>query len=71
MRFNVRVFPKSKQNKVETTPDGYRIRVTVAPEGGKANEAVIKLLAKHLGVAKSRLQVVQGATSRDKVIEFT
>jgi hypothetical protein len=71
MKLSVRVFPKSKTNKVETTPGGYRIRVTVAPEGGKANEAVIALLADHLGLAKSRLWVVRGVTSRDKLIELT
>ncbi|MBN2585095.1 DUF167 domain-containing protein [Patescibacteria group bacterium] len=71
MKIKARVIPKAKQNKVEATPEGYRIRVTVAPEDGKANEAVIKLLAKHLGVAKSKLRVVKGATSRDKLIELT
>lgn len=70
MKIKVKVIPKAKQNKVEATPGGYRIRVTAAPTDGKANQAVIKLLAAHLGVAKSRLQIVKGATSRDKLIEL-
>ena len=71
MKIKVRVFSKSKKNSVEKTADGFRVRVTVAPTDGKANEAVIKLLAKHFGVAKSKLQIIKGATSRDKVIELT
>jgi uncharacterized protein YggU (UPF0235/DUF167 family) len=45
--------------------------VTTVPEGGKANAAVLKLLAKALGVPKSRLAIVQGETGRDKVIEIS
>ncbi|MFA5270321.1 MAG: DUF167 domain-containing protein [Patescibacteria group bacterium] len=71
MKINVRVIPKAKQNRVEKTAEGFRVRVTAAPTDGKANEAVIKLLADHLGVAKSKLRVVRGVTSRDKVIELT
>ena len=48
----------------------YRVAVTVVPEGGKANEAVIKLLPKHLGVAKSKFTLVSGARNRDKVFEW-
>mgnify|MGYP000427444852 CR=1 FL=1 len=47
-----------------------KVAVTAAPEGGKANAAVIKLLAKALGVPKSRLTLIQGATSRDKVFRI-
>ncbi|MCB1368598.1 MAG: DUF167 domain-containing protein [Rhodobacteraceae bacterium] len=68
--FSVRVTPKAARNLVEVDSDGIadlRVRVTVVPEGGKANAAVTGLLAKALGVAKSRLVLVHGATSRDKV----
>lgn len=40
------------------------------PEGGKVNDALIKLLAKYLGVSKSSLVIVRGVTSRHKVIEL-
>jgi len=71
MKIKVKVIPRAKQNRLEKTAEGFRVRVTAAPIDGKANEAVIKLLADHLGVAKSKLRVVKGATSRDKVIELT
>ncbi|KRW97404.1 DUF167 domain-containing protein [Paracoccus sp. PXZ] len=66
----VRVTPRASRNAV--IPDGELIRVTVTtvPEDGKANAAVAKLLAKALGVAKSRLVLVRGATSRDKLFRI-
>lgn len=45
------------------------VRVTVAPEGGKANAAVCAVVASALGVPKSAVTVVRGATSRHKAIE--
>jgi uncharacterized protein YggU (UPF0235/DUF167 family) len=46
-----------------------RLRVAAAPERGKANEAVLRLLTAALGVERRRLRLVRGATSRDKVVE--
>ena len=63
----VRVTPKASRNRVVLEQGPVRVYVTVVPEGGKANAAVQKLLAKALGVAKSRLVLVRGATARDKV----
>ena len=45
------------------------VRVTAPPVDGKANEAVRKLVAKRLGVPVSRISVVRGESSRDKLIE--
>ncbi|NQW17363.1 MAG: DUF167 domain-containing protein [Chloroflexi bacterium] len=65
----VKVTPRSKRNSVEFTSSGQlRVHVTVAPEAGKANEAVLKLLAKSLGIPKSRMSIIRGQTNRDKVI---
>jgi hypothetical protein len=44
--------------------------VTVVPEDGKATAAVVKLLAKALGVAKTRLTLLRGETSRDKLFRL-
>lgn len=69
----VKVTPKAKMEKIkeEVREDGsllYKIYVTAAPEDGKANEAVIKLLSKKLGISKSSFTVTHGHTSRDKTI---
>jgi len=63
----VRVTPKASRNAVTVDGDTIRVHVTTVPEDGKANAAVVKLLAKSLGVAKSRLVLTRGATSREKV----
>lgn len=63
----VRVTPKASRNRVVVDGEVVRVYVTVVPEGGKANAAVQKLLAKSLGVAKSQLTLVAGHTARDKV----
>ena len=65
----VRVQPKSSRNQVDGFQDGaLRVRVTAAPTEGQANAAVIALLAKTLGVSKSRLEIIRGYNSRDKVV---
>jgi hypothetical protein len=43
-----------------------RVSVTQTPEKGKANKAIVALLSKTLGVAKSRIELVSGATSPEK-----
>ena len=68
--FAVRVTPRASRNAVLAEGGEIRVYVTVVPEDGKANAAVQKLLAKALGVAKSRLVLIRGATSRDKVFRL-
>lgn len=66
----VRVTPRASRNAVLLEGDRIRVLVTVVPEDGKANAAVVKLLAKALGVAKSRLELLRGATARDKLFRL-
>ncbi len=67
---DLRVTPKASRNAIVLAEDGLRAYVTTVPEDGKANAAVTKLLAKTLGVAKSRLTLVRGQTSRQKVFRL-
>ena len=69
-QLSVRVTPKARRNALSVEEGQIRIWVTAAPEDGKANAAVIKLLAASLGIAKSRLVLLRGATSRDKVFQI-
>ena len=48
--------------------DVLRVRVAAPPERGKANEAVLRLLAAALGIERGRLRIVRGETSRQKVV---
>ncbi len=68
-RIDVRASPKASRNKVVLDEGLVRVYVTAVPENGKANAAIIKLLAKAVGVPKSRLRLVRGDTGRDKVFE--
>ncbi|MGE5177186.1 MAG: DUF167 domain-containing protein [Hyphomicrobiales bacterium] len=72
MRVSIHVTPKSRAEGIETArAEGrIRVRVTAAPEGGRANEAVIRLLAERLGVPRTAIRVVGGATARRKWIEI-
>lgn len=64
----VRVHPKASRSAVVGEHGGaLKVAVTAAPEKGKANAAVVELLAKALGVPKSSVELIAGTTSRDKV----
>lgn len=64
--FDVRVTPRASAERVLVEGRLIRVAVTAVPEDGKATRAVIKLLAKAIGVPKSRLLLIRGETSRDK-----
>ncbi len=69
-RIALRVTPRAARERIVIAADGpLRVYVTAPPEDGKANAAVQKLLAKAMGVAKSRLVLVQGHGARDKLFE--
>jgi uncharacterized protein YggU (UPF0235/DUF167 family) len=49
---------------------GWKIRVAAAPEGGRANAAVIRLLADALSVPRDAVTLVSGHGGRDKIVEL-
>ena len=71
MKIQVKVKPRSKSEDVTKEMDGnvYVVRVKEPPIEGRANKAVLKLLAKHLGVPESRLRIVSGLSGKNKVVE--
>jgi len=76
VRLAVRLTPNSGRDAiegVEGTADGeshFRARVTAVPEKGKANEALVKLLAKSIGLPKSSVSIVSGDTARLKILRI-
>ena len=59
--------PKSRQNGIVGVHDGrLKVAVTEAPEKGKANAAIAKVLASELGLKKSQINLYRGATSSQK-----
>lgn len=70
-RLSVRVSPRARSNTiVGRHGEGWKVRVTAAPEGGKANDAVLRLLAERLDLPAKSLTLVTGPSSRDKVVEL-
>lgn len=75
LRLHLRVTPNAGVDRIEgreLRDDGsavLRVRVAAVPDRGKANAAVVALLAKALGVAKSQVSLVGGETSRFKTID--
>jgi uncharacterized protein (TIGR00251 family) len=49
---------------------GWKVRVTAAPERGRANDELVALLAETLGLHRPDVRVVAGASGRDKVVEL-
>jgi uncharacterized protein (TIGR00251 family) len=66
----VRVTPRARKNEiVEILSDGtVKVHLTAPPVEGKANEALVKFLAKILEITPARIEVVAGANGRDKLI---
>ncbi len=65
------VTPGAKRNRIDRSAKGtLQIRVSESPREGRANRAVAALLAKHLGIPKSRVNVTRGHKSRHKVISI-
>lgn len=76
IQFAVKVSPRSSRQAVEGVirdADGgkmLKIAVNAAPDDGKANQAVLALLARTIGIARTRLTLVSGATARKKIIRM-
>ncbi|MBK3332197.1 DUF167 domain-containing protein [Persephonella atlantica] len=71
MKIKVRVKPNAKKEEIkQISQDFYEVRVTVVPEKGKANKKVVEILSKHLKVPKSRIKLIRGEKSREKVFEI-
>jgi hypothetical protein len=70
-RITLHVQPRASRDEIVGFDDAgrLRVRITAPPVGGAANDAVIKLLAKSLGVGRQDVRIVQGAAARTKIVE--
>ena len=68
--FEVRVHPRATRDEITGEGGGaLEVRVTAPPTEGRANEALCRLVARKLRVAPSRVSILRGARSRDKVVQ--
>lgn len=71
MRVYVKVTPRAGKNEVLKVSEGeYKVKVTAAPEKGKANEKVVELLAYHFKMPKSSIKIIAGKSARVKIIDI-
>jgi uncharacterized protein (TIGR00251 family) len=67
----VRVQPRARSDEIVGLRDGRLVvRVTAPPTDGRANAALCRLVAAHVGLAPSRVSVRHGAGARDKLLEL-
>ena len=70
MLYQIRALPNSKQPSVVKDGDTLRVQIDAPPVGGKANRRMLEILAEYFNVAKNRLVIVSGHTSRNKIIKI-
>ena len=71
-RLNVRVQPRASRNEITgfDAEGMLKVRITAPPADGQANDAVERELAAALGIGRTRVKIVRGASSRSKVVEI-
>ena len=71
MLIKVKVFPKSKEEKViKKSNDSFEVWVREEPKRGLANKAVIRVLASYFGVSESKIKLIKGFKKRNKIFEI-
>ena len=71
MKVRVKVIPNSKTEEVITEDDSFLVKVKEPPREGKANRAVVKLLAQYFKIPQSSVTISSGFKSRNKVVEVS
>lgn len=70
-RLALRVTPGARSEAIELGEGVLQVKVRAKPDDGKANRAVLELLADALGIGVSRLDLLRGATGRDKLVRIS
>jgi uncharacterized protein (TIGR00251 family) len=71
-RLQLRVAPGAARSAVVGRHGaGWKVRVAAPPSDGRANDALVRLLAETLDVAAREVEIVSGHASRDKIVELT
>jgi uncharacterized protein (TIGR00251 family) len=71
VRINIYVQPRASKTCIAGMHDGHiKVRLAAPPVDGAANAALVEFVAERLGIAKSRVRVVGGISSRRKILEI-
>ena len=69
---SIRIQPRASKNEIVTMENGgLKIRLTAPPVDGAANEALVKFLASVFSIPQSKIEIVSGHTSREKIVRLT
>jgi len=71
MKMNIKVIPNAKHNKLVEEAGRLKVYLTAPAVEGKANEALIEFLAEHFKIKKSRISIIRGEKSREKIVEIS
>ena len=72
MQIKVRVTPSAREVRVtKISEDSYEVKVDERADGGRANKRLLEILSKHFKVPKSKVFIMRGIKSRDKIVEIT
>ena len=66
----LRAHPRASRNTVVVREGTVHVYTTAPPVDGEANDAIVALLAKYLGVSKSAIQIVRGDSGREKLVRI-
>ncbi len=71
VKISVRLQPKASREGLRVWDEGgvLRVRVKEAPVDGAANAALVRLVAKYLGISRGAISIIHGATGRNKIIK--
>lgn len=71
MKITVRVKPNARVDDVAREGEVFLVKTRAQPHEGKANDAVIRLIANYFKVPRSSVSIVSGLNSRNKIIEIS
>jgi len=70
MKIFVRVKPRSRDERLEKTTEGYVAYISEQPIEGRANRALIELISNYFGLPKSDITILSGKKSKHKIVEI-
>ena len=71
MKISIRVKPNSKESQIEEIgPNHFAVKVKAPPKENKSNREVIEVLSKYFQVSKSRISILSGLKSKQKMVEI-
>ena len=70
MKIKLKVIPNAKKVEIKKEKEYLKVKLKSKPEGGKANKELIGILSKYFRIPKSKIRIIAGLKSRNKVVEL-